>query len=65
MRVITMRKLLDLTGFVEMKKEYDIFINYYRSKLGACYWGQALNPISAGFKTFCWFFPWGGVQTEL
>jgi len=28
-----MRKLLDLTGFVEMKKEYDIFINYFPSIL--------------------------------
>lgn len=27
MRVIAVRKLLDLTRFIEMKKEYDIFVD--------------------------------------
>jgi hypothetical protein len=27
MRVIAVRKLLDLTHFIEMKKEYDIFVD--------------------------------------
>ena len=31
MRVITVRKLLDFTRFIEMKKEYDIFIGYFSS----------------------------------
>ena len=27
MRVITMRELLDLTRFIEMKKKYDVFVD--------------------------------------